>query len=140
MLLLPLEILFLIFSYLEARDILALTLVNKEFRNLLINSKLQQLFTCRSGKLLEKAPKCWKIKLCFSGQKITDVSKLGNVHTLGLSYTKVTDVSKLGNVHDLELISTSVTDVSMLGNVHTLNLSNTQVKDFSMLKNTKVTI
>jgi hypothetical protein len=41
---------------------------------------------------------------------------------LDLSYcSKVTDVSMLGNVHTLDLSSCdNVTDVSMLGNVHTL--------------------
>ena len=38
--------------------------------------------------------------------KITDVSALGNVHTLNLSYCdKITDVSALGNVHTLNLSS-----------------------------------
>ena len=56
--------------------------------------------------------------------KITDVSALGNVHTLDLSYCdKITDVSALGNVHTLDLsCCDKITDVSALGNVHTLNL------------------
>ena len=54
--------------------------------------------------------------------EVTDVSMLGNVHTLDLSCcSNVTDVSMLGNVHTLNLSYCSkVTDVSMLGNVHTL--------------------
>ena len=55
---------------------------------------------------------------------VTDVSALGKVHTLYLSRCSgVTDVSALGKVHTLYLIGCSgVTDVSALGNVHTLTL------------------
>jgi hypothetical protein len=84
------------------------------------------------------------------------LERLGNVHTLDLSYTKVTDVSMLGNVHSLDLAlcqgvtdvsalgkvhtldlggCLGVTDVSALGNVHTLNLIETQVTDVSALGN-----
>ena len=58
--------------------------------------------------------------------KITDVSTLGRVHTLNLSYCyKITDVSTLGRVHTLNLSwCRNITDVSALGLVHTLNLSN----------------
>ena len=54
--------------------------------------------------------------------EVTDVSMLGNVHTLDLSCcSNVRDVSMLGNVHTLNLSYCSkVTDVSMLGNVQTL--------------------
>ena len=56
---------------------------------------------------------------------ITDVSALGNVHTLYLRGCKgITDVSALGNVHSLDLkFCNGITDVSALGNVHSLNLS-----------------
>ena len=60
---------------------------------------------------------------------ITDVSALGNVHTLDLSYTNITDVSELGNVHKLNLSYTNITDVSALGNLHTLDLSYTNITD-----------
>ena len=58
---------------------------------------------------------------------ITDVSCLGNVHTLDLSGgRKITDFSCLGNVYDLNLSNCdNITDecVKHLCNVHTLNLS-----------------
>ena len=57
--------------------------------------------------------------------EITDVSVLGNVHTLNLRncYT-ITDVSELGNVHTLDLFRCyQITDVSALGNVHNLDLT-----------------
>jgi hypothetical protein len=69
---------------------------------------------------------------------VTDVSMLGNVHTLNLSHcSNVRDVSMLGNVHTLDLSHCyNVTDVSMLGNVHRLNLSHfSNVSDVGMLGN-----
>jgi hypothetical protein len=74
---------------------------------------------------LQKAPKWVIIKYHEKNKQITDVSALGNVHTLGLHWCEnVTDVSALGNVHTLNLLwCRKVTDVSALGNVHTLNLS-----------------
>ena len=56
--------------------------------------------------------------------QITDVSALGNVHTLDLTYCcDITDVSALGNVHTLDLsYCDNITDVSSLGNVHKLYL------------------
>ena len=66
-------------------------------------------------------------------KNITDVSMLGNVYDLDLSYTNVSDVSMLGNVYALNLTHTRVIDVSKLGRVHKLNLSNTKVEDVSML-------
>ena len=70
-------------------------------------------------------------------EDVTDVSALGNVHTLNLSCCEnVTDVSALGNVHTLDLSCTEVSDVSALGNVHTLNLSWCKnVSDVSALGN-----
>ena len=62
-----------------------------------------------------------KLALTLSSKdNITDVSMLGNVHTLNLGGCGgITDVSMLGNVHALNLIfCTGITDVSMLGNVH----------------------
>ena len=73
--------------------------------------------------------------LNLSWTEVSDVSNLGNVHTLYLSYTKVSDVSNLGNVHKLDLSETEVTDVTNLGNVHKLNLSETKVSDVSNLGN-----
>jgi hypothetical protein len=58
--------------------------------------------------------------------KITDVSELGNVHTLFLiDCDNITDISALGNVHTLNLYNCNkITDISALCNVHTLILSN----------------
>jgi Leucine-rich repeat (LRR) protein len=66
--------------------------------------------------------------------KITDVSLLGNVHTLKLSFCeKITDVSALGNVHTLELMyCKNINDFSALINVHTLNLCGCEITDVSV--------
>ena len=48
---------------------------------------------------------------------IKDVSMLGHVKHLDLSYTNVKDVSRLGNVETLILYFTAVSDVSKLKNV-----------------------
>ena len=77
-----------------------------------------------------------KFEINIRYSKITDVSMLGNLHTLCLFHCfKVTDVSMLGNLHTLDLCCcANITDVSMLGNVHTLDLNNCQkVFDVSML-------
>jgi hypothetical protein len=71
--------------------------------------------------------------LDLSHTRITDTSRLGNIHTLNLMSTSVIDVSRLGNVHTLDLSRTQVYNVNRLGNVHTLILSETQVTDVSML-------
>ena len=54
--------------------------------------------------------------------KISDMSALGNVHTLNLyDCPKITDVSALGNLHTLKLsCCDNITDVSALGNLHSL--------------------
>ena len=77
-----------------------------------------------------------QLHLNLNGCKnITDVSTLGNVHTLDLSYCEITDVSALGNVHTLNLrYCENITDVSALGNVHTLILSECEnITDVSAL-------
>ena len=78
------------------------------------------------------------IAMHLAKDSLTDVSALGNVHTLDLSgCTGITDVCALGNVHDLDLTEcTGITDVSALGNVHTLNLGEcTGITDVSALGN-----
>jgi len=70
--------------------------------------------------------------------EISDVSALGNVHTLNLTdCSGISDVSALGNVHTLNLSSCrAVHDFSALGNVHTLNLSSCRaITDVSALGN-----
>ena len=61
-----------------------------------------------------------QLDLCWC-DNITDVSMLGNVHTLHLiKCENITDVSALGNVHTLNLSGcNNIKDVSALGNVHT---------------------
>ncbi|AIK96064.1 hypothetical protein [Candidatus Odyssella acanthamoebae] len=63
-------------------------------------------------------------RIDLSRTDVTDVSALGNVHTLNLQGCEgVTDVSALGNVHTLNLRGCrGVTDVSALGKVHNLTL------------------
>jgi hypothetical protein len=76
------------------------------------------------------------LDLC--GTDVSDVSALAHVHTLNLSETLVSDVSALGHVHTLNLSGTKVSDASALGHVHTLDLRGTKVTDTSMLKNVKI--
>ena len=69
---------------------------------------------------------------------ITDVSTLGKVHVLDLKWcVNITDVSALGNVHTLNLNGCyKINDVSALGNVHILNLNGCcNIMDISVLKN-----
>ena len=73
---------------------------------------------------------------CRPLRNITDVSMLGNLHTLDMSYCEnITDVSMLGNLHTLIMsYCENITDVSMLGNLHTLDISGCQqITDISML-------
>ena len=77
--------------------------------------------------------------LCFSGfNSISDVSALGHMHNLVLyCCSGISDVSALGNVHTLDLTRcTGISDVSALGHVHTLTLSGcTGISDVSALVN-----
>lgn len=60
----------------------------------------------------------------FECGNIIDVSMLGELHTLDLSFNKVTDVSMLSGLHTLNLCGCdNITDVSMLGKLHTLDLT-----------------
>ena len=69
---------------------------------------------------------------------LTNVSVLKNLHTLKLNRCSlIKDVSMLGNVKHLDLSYTNVEDVSMLGNIDTLILYHTKVKDVSKLLNVK---
>jgi len=70
----------------------------------------------------------------YGSDNLTDVSMLGNVHTLKLMYCeRITDVSNLDLTGCM-----NVSDVSNLGNVHTLNLSFcNKIRDISMLGNVK---
>jgi len=70
-------------------------------------------------------------------RNVSDVSMLGKLHTLNLSRCfGVTDVSMLGNLYALNLTLCNISDVSMLGNVYSLDLSYCiNVSDFSMLGN-----
>ena len=54
----------------------------------------------------------------YNCKNITNVSMLGNLHTLNISRCNITDVSMLGNLHTLKMYNCKyITDVSMLGNV-----------------------
>lgn len=70
--------------------------------------------------------------------KISDVSSLGNVHTLYLHRcNSIKDVSALGNIHTLSLSGCrNIRDVTALDKVHTLDLSRCQnITDVSSLSN-----
>jgi hypothetical protein len=78
-----------------------------------------------------------QLNLNLSGRvQLTDVSALGHVPTLDLSYCdQLRDVSALGHAHTLNLRGCGqITDVSALGYVHTLNMSGCrQLRDVSAL-------
>jgi hypothetical protein len=122
------------------------------------DTKHLKLIKINNCKDFEKVPKWVNIQYYIHNTEITDVSALGNVHTLTLKVCtdvidvsvlrkvhtlnlwwcdKVTDVSALGNVHTLDLTKCKkVTDVSALGNVHNLNLWGCKgVTDVSALGN-----
>lgn len=83
--------------------------------------------------------------LCFAGcHQVKDVSELGNVTYLDLSYCFVSDVSNLHNVKYLNLDRCyNVTDVSNLENIVELNLSHcceiTSIKGLTNLKKLNIT-
>jgi len=131
---LPNEIIVIIFSYLDWKDILNVSEVSKTFYNLSFENKPK---ICLRGKKyikwIDYLCERFEVHLDLSDTDITDVSALGRVHTLDLSHTDVKDVSALGRVHKLNLRNTSVKDVSALGGVHTLNLCWSNVIDVSAL-------
>jgi hypothetical protein len=75
--------------------------------------------------------------MLFRCEGVTDVSSLGNVHKLTLSYcVNIRDVSALGNVHTLDLTYyQKVTDISALVDVHSLTIQAFQGTDLSGLRN-----
>ena len=98
-----------------------------------IVQSLKLYHSCLRDKILRAGTAVRELDLSWTG--VTDVSALGNVHTLYLISTNATDVSALGDIHTLYLMSTKVTNVSALGNVHKLNLENTGVTNVSALGN-----
>ena len=65
-----------------------------------------------------------KFKINSLNIHIKDVSMLGNVYELNLTFCRnIKDISMLCNVYELNLSGCNgITDVSMLGNIHTLIL------------------
>jgi hypothetical protein len=95
---------------------------HEEFRSIVNNS-------------VEKSNKQISLDLKYC-HNITDVSALGNVHTLYLRYcNNITDLSALGKVHTLDLNNCEkIKDLSALGKVHTLDLSDCEnITDVSAL-------
>ena len=145
--LLPEDMIDEIRTFLSRKDFRSSLSISKKMQYLNLNKESSRLFASDNkkgklfrGEVLSKIANPNKqLSLNLSCcQEITDVSMLGNVHTLDLSYCHgITEVSMLGNVHTLDLSGCSnITDVSMLGNVHTLNLSHcTGITDVSMLGN-----
>lgn len=76
----------------------------------------------------------YNLDLCKC-KNIMDVTALGNVNKLCLSFTNIVDVSGLCNVYNLDITNCkSIIDVSGLGKVHKLNMNNcSNVSDVSML-------
>ena len=83
------------------------------------------------------------LNLIWCSIRITDVSSLGNVHTLDLSYcTGITDVSSLRNVHTLYLSDCEkISDMGSLGNVNKVYVPYsyyTDVADMNFLRNVNI--
>ena len=65
-----------------------------------------------------------QLRLDLNWCNMSDVSTLGNVHTLNLSLCyNIKDVSALGHVYNLDLSWCNIEDVSALGKVYNLKLS-----------------
>jgi hypothetical protein len=81
-------------------------------------------------------------KLDLSQNKITDVSKLGRIHTLDLSFSRaIKGIDALGNVYELNLtgINTNFVNIPTLKNIHTLDLSwNYSLENVSPLKDCNI--
>ena len=85
------------------------------------NKEILRLFTVSKGwhTLAAEYLKNWRVIVCEENQKVAiRMSDLGYKINLDLHGADITDVSMLGNVHTLYLCNTKVADVSMLGNVH----------------------
>ena len=115
-----------VMTCLSFKDRYNLCITNKDYFENKFNKYKHQEFIKIKFKdyLLTKKWLNIKFKINLSETNITDISMLGNVHTLNLSHCQnITDVSMLGNVHTLNLsYCKNIKDVSMLGKVHTLNL------------------
>ena len=114
------KILMILFGICSMTDLLATRSVCNKWRSI-CNSKsiiknLKLSIKQRSFKF--KTIEDWKV----NEQIPFDI--FGKYYEVNLSYTQTTDVSALGDVHTLDLsVCEKVTDVSALGNVHTLDLS-----------------
>ena len=139
------DIVYKVCTYLTLNEIRNFSNINKEYddmceyyikNNIIVKIK-------HRDEAIKLANEGYKIKYEELNKSIKDVSSLGNVHTLDLSFcTKIKDVSSLGNVHTLNLsFCTKIKNVSALGNVHTLNLSFCKdIKDVSALGNVTGTV
>lgn len=111
-----------IFNSLDIETLKTLRLCHRSIRNT-VNAIV--IFAIKDIKTaIQYADKGFKVKYITRDINQKDVSALGNVHTLNLSFCQnITVVSALGNVHTLNLrYCKNITDVSALGNVHTLDL------------------
>ena len=76
----------------------------------------------------ERAHERCRLRVHLSDSDMTELpprllALVGHVHELDFNGSNITDVSALGGVHTLDLsYCTGITDVSALGGVHTLNL------------------
>lgn len=131
-------------KHLRGRDVLNLSLVNQDIRNVCLEHiKPNYRFTAGRNKerAILLAEKGYKVKLSLSCEpSITDVSMLGKMHYLDLTACPVTDVSALGNVDTLILDRVNLTDVdiSALANVRKLFLVASKVKDLSVLNGVEI--
>ena len=142
MLALPKELNNIIACFLSQKDMLPYRLVCRYFQSIFLEYvKTKEIKLNRNitddilNELMDKYNfKMLNLTLC---KNITDVSILGNVHTLNLRNCDITDVSNLGNIHTLDLSRCyNIIDVSMLGNIYKLDLSCCRnIRDVSSLGN-----
>ena len=155
---LPGETLAHILSYLNVRDIISFSTVDKYHREFLdvlrhregvylsYNDELpsSQIFKLiRRVSFASKVGKkemrlirdLYAVKVTYLRCESLDLRQADKLHTIDLSCTPVSRILISDNVHTLDLSRSRITDVSEFGNVPVLNLSLNNVKDVSALGN-----
>lgn len=103
------------------------------------NTKVLSIYNCTFLKPLSAGVFANTRELYLSRSTISDVSMLGHLFKLCLSHCEnVIDVSALGNVYYLDISWTNVRDGSKLKNVKILNIAGTKIRDVSAYKRAKV--
>ena len=102
-------------SFLDTRNLVSLSETCTRYCSEIRKEKWPHLIVrVESSVMLSKCMEKFSfISFNLRDTDVTDVSNLGNCHTLDLRFTKVTDVSNLDKCHTLNLSGTKVTDVSV---------------------------